>query len=205
MFFAIDGIDGTGKTTQAERLASWLRGRGYDVVTCRDPGSTPAGETIRRLLLDQRDTPLSRRTEMLLYMAARSQLVDEVIAPALAEGKVVVSDRYLLANVVYQGYALGLDVETLWQVGQVATRGVMPDLTVVLDLPPPAALARLTRELDRIEDRGEEYRHLLREGFLTEAARRPKEIVVIDASRGVDEVAAEVRAAVEPLLSDRPS
>jgi len=126
MFISLDGIDGCGKSTQVERLAGWLRQQGRGVVTCRDPGSTPLGEAVRKILLDRHDLAIRRRSEMLLYMAVRAQLVEEVIRPALDAGKVVVSDRYLLANVVYQGYAGGLDVATLWQIGGVATAGLTP-------------------------------------------------------------------------------
>src|SRR3954452_23253261 len=126
VFFSFDGIDGAGKSTQVRLFEEALRKQGYDVVVCRDPGSTPLGERVRELLLASDDaTPISRRAEMLLYMAARAQLVDEVIGPALAAGKVVVADRYLLANVVYQGHAGGLKPEDVWQVGLVATGGVM--------------------------------------------------------------------------------
>ena len=133
MFFSIDGGDGTGKSTQIALFCEWLSERGHDVVTCRDPGSTPLGEAIRNLLLDRDDLPIDRRSEMLLYMAARAQMTEEVIRPALEQGKTVVSDRYLLANVVYQGHAGGLDVDTLWQVGRIATGGLTVDLAIVLD------------------------------------------------------------------------
>ena len=154
MFLSLDGVDGTGKTTQIGLLCDWLRSTGHDVVTCRDPGSTPLGEAIRHLLLNEHDLPIQRRSEMLLYMAARAQLVDEVIRPALAAGKTVVSDRYLLANVVYQGHAGGLDADEIWQVGAVATGGCLPDLTIVLDMPPAAAALRIDRPRDRMEQQG---------------------------------------------------
>src|SRR5262245_41764155 len=128
MFFSFDGIDGVGKTTQMDLFCAWLRERGEEVVTCRDPGSTPLGEKVREILLHSGDdTPIARRSEMLLYMAARAQLVEEVIRPALAAGKTIVSDRYLLANLVYQGHAGGLDLESVRKVGLVAIDGVEPD------------------------------------------------------------------------------
>jgi len=197
MFFSIDGGDGTGKSTQAALLCEWLRGLGHDVVACRDPGSTPLGEAVRGLLLDRHDLSIDRRSEMLLYMAARAQLVEEVIRPALAAGRTVVSDRYLLANVVYQGHGGGLDVETLWEVGRVATGGLMPDLTIVLDMPAEAAAARLERRLDRMEQQGDAFHARVREGFLAEAARDPNRMVVVDAARPVAEVQADVQADVQ--------
>jgi dTMP kinase len=197
MFLSIDGGDGTGKSTQAALLCEWLRGRGHDVAACRDPGSTPLGEAVRGLLLDRHDLAIDRRSEMLLYMAARAQLVEEVIRPALAAGRTVVSDRYLLANVVYQGHGGGLDVETLWDVGRVATGGLMPDLTVVLDMPSEAAAARLERQLDRMEQQGDAFHARVRDGFLAEAARDPSRMVVVNAGRPVAEVQADIQAAVQ--------
>ncbi len=200
MFFSIDGGDGAGKSTQIERFCQWLRDDGHQVVACRDPGSTPLGEAVRKLLLKRLDLNICRTSEMFLYMAARAQLVDELIRPALAAGKVVVADRYLLANVVYQGHAGGLDVPALWQIGQVATGGVMPDLTIVLDMPAAAAAQRLERERDRMELQGDEFHARVREGFLTEARKHPGRIVVIDAALPIERVQAELRLAAGRVL-----
>ena len=201
MFFSIDGGDGTGKSTQIALLCQWLRESGRDVVACRDPGSTPLGEAVRRILLDRRDLHIHRRSEMLLYMAARAQMTEEVIRPALEAGKIVVADRYLLSNVAYQGYGGGLDVATLWEVGRVATGGLAPDLTLLLDMPAEAAAARLDRPLDRMEQQGAAFHARVREGFLAEAARRGREIAVIDASRSVEAVQDDIRAAVEKAMA----
>ena len=194
MFFSIDGGDGTGKSTQIALFCEWLDELGHDVVGCRDPGSTPLGEAIRNLVLDRADLSIDRRSEMLLYMAARAQMTEEVIRPALDQGKTVVSDRYLLANVVYQGHAGGLDVETLWEVGRIATGGLTVDLTIVLDMPAEAAAARLSRKLDRMEMQGDAFHALVRQGFLAEAARRPGEIVVVNADGPIDRVQEEIRS-----------
>jgi dTMP kinase len=195
-FIVLDGIDGAGKSSQIAALVEWLRSGGRSVVTCRDPGSTPAGDAIRAILLDRHDLHVAPTAEMLLYMAARAQLVAEVVRPALDRGDWVVSDRYLLANVVYQGHAGGLDPDVVRQVGAVATGGVMPDLVVVLDVDLETAATRLTRPLDKLENRGDDYRRRLREGFRTEAARDPASIAVVDAADTIDEVAARIRAAV---------
>jgi dTMP kinase len=192
MFFSFDGLDGVGKTTQLDRFCAWLRAAGHRVVGCYDPGSTPLGEAIRKLLLERGEMAIDRRSEMLLFMAARAELVAQVIRPALAAGNVIVSDRYLLANVVYQGYAGGLDVEEIWKIGRVATADIKPDLTFVLDMPPESAFSRIDRPLDRMEMQTAEFQARLRHGFLTEASRRPAEIIVIDASRSVDEVQADI-------------
>lgn len=201
MFFSIDGIDGTGKSTQMRLLIDWLADQGRDVVDCRDPGTTGLGEALRGLLLDHHDFDIHRRSEMLLYMAARAQLVEEVIRPALAEGKTVVSDRFLLANVVYQGHAGGLDIETLWNVGNIATGGVCPDRVFLLDMPVDAADQRMDRALDRMESQGLGFRERLREGFLAEAARDSGHVVVVDASQSIEEVHSSIRSAAMEVVS----
>ncbi len=203
MFFSFDGIDGAGKSTQIKLFCEWLGERGERVVACRDPGSTPLGEAVRSLLLDRPDLAISRRAEALLYMAARAQLVEQIIRPALERGEAVVSDRFLLANVVYQGHAGGLDVEQIWQIGAIATGGLEPDLTFVLDLSPEAAARRMKRQLDRMESQGDDFRHRLREGFRLEAARRPDKIQLIDADRPIEVVQSEIRRAAERLLEFR--
>jgi dTMP kinase len=202
MFFSFDGLDGVGKTTQMDLFIEWLGQRGHDTVRCQDPGSTPLGEAIREILLGHR-LPIAGVSEMLLFMAARAQLVEEVIRPALAEGKTVVSDRYLLANAVYQGHAGGLEVPTIWKIGQVATGGLLPDLVFVLDMPPQAAASRIDRELDRMESRGPDYQSRLRQGFLEEAGKDPRRIVVIDASRDIPSVQSDIRAAACKVLEKR--
>jgi len=199
MFFSFDGIDGVGKTTQMEQFVEWLRQAGRRVTTCRDPGSTELGERLRGILLDKSDTPIGRRAEMLLYMASRAQLVDQLIRPALDAGQIVVSDRFLLANVVYQGHAGGLAVEDLWRVGQVAVDGVQPARIFLLDMDVPAAARRMNREPDRMESQGLEYMQKVRDGYLAEAARR-SEIAVIDAGRDIAAVQADIRRAAEEVL-----
>ena len=201
MFFSFDGIDGVGKSTQLALFAQWLSDQGHQVVTCRDPGSTPLGERIRSLLLahDER-MPIHRRAEMLLYMAARAQLVEEVIRPALSAGKIVVSDRYLLANVVYQAYAGGLPLESVRQVGQITIAGALPDAVFLLDMEPTQADARLNRQRDRMEQQGTEFRQRLRQGFLAEARLLPHTIHVIDGSRPVQDVQLAIREIAAALL-----
>ena len=200
MFFSFDGIDGVGKSTQMQLFCDWLRQRGREVVTCRDPGGTALGEAIRQILLEHRGLSISSMAEMLLYMASRAELVEQVIQPAMAAGKTVVSDRYLLANVVYQGHARNLDVAKLWEIGNYITRGVLPDLTFLLDMPASAAHNRIQRTLDRMEREGDEFRERLRRGFLAEAARNGNRVVVIDAARPIDVVQADIRAAAEKIV-----
>lgn len=193
MFFSFDGIDGVGKSTQIRLFVEALRNRGCDVVECRDPGSTPLGERIRDVLLtSDASTPIGRRSEMLLYMAARAQLVQQIIKPALDAGRIVVADRFLLANVVYQGHAGGLDPAEIWRVGEVATDGILPDCVFLLDMSVEVAKDRLNRSLDRMESQGDDYRQRLRAGFLQEAARHQDRIHMIDAARPIDDVQADI-------------
>ncbi len=204
LFFSLDGPDGGGKTTQAVRLVDWLRSEGHEVVACRDPGGTPLGDRLRTILLDRSELTIGLRAEMLLYMASRAQLVDDVIRPALEAGKLVVSDRYLLANVVYQGYAGGLPVADLWRVGEVATGGLMPDLTLLIDVPPELAMARVGAPRDRIEDRPEAFHRLVRSGFLRALKSYPNPFVLIDGSNDPDTVAAKIRNEVTRALALGP-
>ena len=187
MFISFDGVDGAGKSTQITMFVDWLRQHHDSVTLCRDPGSTPLGDAVRELLLGHHGMPIGARAEMLLYMAARAQLVEEVIKPALARGEAVVSDRFLLANVVYQGHAGGLPISELWQVGAVATSGVQPDMSIVLDLDVETAAARRQGAPDRLESRGDEYFRRVRAGFLAEA-RGSDRIHVVDASQSPEAV-----------------
>ncbi|MCI0705682.1 MAG: dTMP kinase, partial [Planctomycetia bacterium] len=160
------------------------------------------GQELRKLLLFGRDHRIATITEAMLFMASRAQLVEEIIRPALARGEVVVSDRFLLANVVYQGHAGGLNPDDLWTVGRFVTGGLEPDLTLVFDLPPEIAFARRKREADRMEDRGEEFYQSVKRGFKFEADRRPEMHVIINATPDVDTVQREVRRHTARLLTD---
>ena len=199
LFLSLDGLDGAGKSTQCRRLAEWLRARGRSVVECTDPGGTELGAQLRSLLLSYRGQ-MSVACEALLFMASRAQLVAEVIRPALDAGDDVVCDRFLLANVVYQGHAGGLAVPQLWDAGRLSTGGLEPNLTIVLDLPLETALARRKGTADRLESRAEEFHRRVRDGFLAEAARRPDRVRVVDASLPADLVQEAIRAEVERIV-----
>ncbi len=200
MFISFDGVDGVGKSTQINLFCQWLDELGKKYVVCREPGTTMLGEKIRDLLLDRHEMQIDRRSEMLLYMAARAQLVDEVIRPALADEMMVISDRFLLANVVYQAHAGGLSVDSTWQVGAVATGGLEPDLTLLLDMDVDRAFARLGGEHDRMEAQGVEYLKRVRDGFLLEAGKRSDTICVIDAGQSIESIHAEIRQTTSPII-----
>jgi dTMP kinase len=199
LFLSLDGIDGTGKTTQVRLLADWLRALGREAFTCSDPGGTPLGDRLRALLLDHREE-MCLRAEAFLFMASRAELVERSIRRALAAGSVVVTDRFVLANVVYQGYAGGMDTDDLWELGRLSTGGLLPDLTIVLDLPIEQARARRGTAADRMERRPLDYQERVRQGFLAEARRQPESVRVIDATPAVDVVQEQIRDLVKPLL-----
>lgn len=183
MFIVFDGVDGAGKSTQLRLAAQWLADRGREVVCCADPGSTLLGQKLREILLGAHSTQVSMRAETLMFMAARAQLVDEVISPSLAAGKWVLCDRFTFSTVVYQGHAGGLSPGEVWSVNRVATHGVWPGLTLLFDLPVDVAMQRLGhRALDRMESRGAEYMERVRAGFREEADKWPRGVEWIDAS-----------------------
>jgi dTMP kinase len=198
-FVSLDGIDGTGKSTQCRLLVEWLREQSYDVVACVDPGGTPLGQELRQVLLSGRHHLVSS-CEALLFMASRAQLVAEVIAPALDAGKLVVSDRYVLANIVYQGYGGGVDLDALRHVGRLSTQGIEPDLTILFNVSLDVALKRRGRPADRMESKGQEFFKRVHAGFLAEAKRSPERIVVVDATPGIEEVQAQVREVVRRVV-----
>jgi dTMP kinase len=214
LFLALEGPDGGGKTTQSARLAAWMREAGFDVVACRDPGSTDVGDRLRKIVLDRKHVHLSIRSEMLIYMASRAQLVDEVITPSLAAGRVVISDRFLLSTIIYQGIAGGLPVDEIWQVGQVATGGLLPDLTLVLDVPPESAQVRVGAARDRIEDRPPEYQRRVRKGFrdaagggdrgIGNSSLYPAPLALIDAAGSAESVFDQIKSEVERVLALGP-
>jgi dTMP kinase len=213
-FITIEGPEGAGKTIQAERLGEAIRALGHRVIVTREPGGTTAGERIRELLLAVRDEPdaLIPRTDAFLFNAARAQLVAEVIEPALARGDTVVGTRFADSTLAYQGYGAGLDLGALRELEAIATGGLRPDLTILLDLPSETGLARKTgAELTRFETQFDlEFHRRVRDGFLRLAAAEPGRFAVVDAGVPIDAVAADVLAAaaglpgLEDLVRRRP-
>jgi dTMP kinase len=198
---AFEGVEGAGKSTQLELLRQELEKLGCQVTTTREPGGTPAGEQIRSILLDRGST-LDARAEALLFAAARAQLVEQVIRPALERGEVVLCDRYLDSSLAYQGTARGLGQEPVIAINRFATGGLLPDLVVLLRLDPAEGLARGRGSRDRIEGLNLEFHRKVARGFLDLAEADPDRFVVVDAASPPETVAAEVRAAVLPLLEE---
>ncbi len=186
-----EGLDFTGKSTQVRLLSERLRARGLPVVTTREPGGTPIGEDVRRILLSRKSTDLLPLSELLLLITCRAQVYSQVIKPGLANGAVVVSSRYRLSSLAYQGYGRGLDLELIRQLNDAATEGRKPDITFLIDLPAELALSRRPGEGDRIEGEDLEFYRRVRRGYL-ELTRGDRRVVVIDGRRSVQEIASEV-------------
>ncbi len=200
-FIVLDGPDGCGKTTQTRMLAEWLQGQGVRTATFRDPGATVIGEKIREILLSRAHEAMTTPTEVLLYMAARSQLWAESIGPALQDGVCVVLDRWLSSTCAYQGFAGAFGMDKVIAVAQGCLERVWPDLTVVLDVDSEAAAPRLKHELDRMEQKGDGYHARVREGFLALAESR-ENFAVVDARDDIETVHEAVVGVVQERLKD---
>jgi dTMP kinase len=203
-FITLEGSEGSGKTTAARHLGDWLRARGERAVVTREPGGTPLGEEVRRLVLHLRDLSddLDPRADALLYAAARAQHTARVILPALERGEHVVCARYLDSSLAYQGRAYGNDLEELRRLQRFATFGTVPDLTVLIDVPVDVGLSRKRRGAwNRFEDTQDlAFFETVRRAYLDFAAAEPARFRVVDGSGSVDDTDALIRAAVEPLL-----
>jgi dTMP kinase len=198
MFVTFEGLDGSGKSTQAELLAGWLRGAGRTVLTTREPGGTPVGEAVRDLVLHGGE--LSPWTEAALFAAARAEHVELAIRPALERGEDVVCDRYLDSSVAYQGIARGLGESRVLDLNLTVTRGLLPDRTFLVLVDPDEARRRGGEHRDRIERETEEFMRRADEAFRSLAASFPERIVALDGHKPAEEIAEEVREHVRPLL-----
>lgn len=205
-FVVLDGTEGCGKSTQARMLHDRLVGLGpaAPVLLVRDPGTTRIGEQVRAILLNPDHAEMNMRCEMLLYMAARAQMMAEVILPALGAGRTVICDRFVSSTLAYQLGGDGLTAPDIRSVAEIAIRGRWPDLTVLLDLPAGASLARVRREKDRIERRPIEYHERVRQNYLAQAAAEPQRYRVVPADRGPDLVHKDVWQAVAPFVTASP-
>ncbi|MFC9243286.1 dTMP kinase [Streptomyces sp. NPDC057136] len=199
-FLALEGGDGAGKSTQVEALAEWIRAKGHEVVVTREPGATPVGKRLRSILLDVSSAGLSNRAEALLYAADRAEHVDSVVRPALERGAIVISDRYIDSSVAYQGAGRDLSPTEIARISRWATSGLVPHLTVLLDVDPETARERFTEAPDRLESEPPEFHARVRSGFLTLAAADPVRYLVVDAGQEPEAITTVVRHRLDRLL-----
>ena len=202
VFITFEGIDGCGKSTQTSMCKTWLEELGRTVLLVREPGGTKIGERIRELLLDKKNSSMAPLTELFLFEAARAQIVEEVIKPALSEGKIVICDRFFDSSYAYQGCARGLGPEMVSRLNMDATGGLAPDITFFLDISVEGAIKRRNvrgEEKDRIETAGDAFQEKVRQGFIR-AASEDGRIVTVDASLSPDEIFAQIREKIEALI-----
>lgn len=201
-FITFEGPEGAGKTTQVQKMAEIFRAAGREVIVTREPGGTEISTQIRRILLAAENKAMTSRTELLLYAADRAQHVDEKIRPALERGAVVLCDRYVDSTIAYQGFGRGLDLELIRELCRIATAGLMPVLTVLVDLPPEVGMARAVArgsadtggEKDRIEAEAMDFHHRVREGFLSLAGEEPARVQIVNGDQTIEEIHGDIRA-----------
>jgi dTMP kinase len=206
-FFSFEGPDGAGKTTMITKLESFLREKGFDVLSTREPGGVRIAEEIRSIILNPKHTEMDGRTEALLYAAARRQHLLEKIIPAIKSGKIVLCDRFVDSSLAYQGFARGLGIDEILQINQFAIDGYFPSLTIYFDIDPKIGLERIQknkqREINRLDMESLSFHYKVREGYLKIAERFSDRVMIIDASKPVDEVFAMTIAAVMDQIEGR--
>lgn len=202
LFIALEGPDGSGKSTIASKLKDYIEDLGLKVVLTREPGGTPIGEQIRSIILDNNNTKMSDMTEALLYAASRAQHVNEKIKPLLDKGYIVISDRYVFSSLAYQGYARGLGIEEVMEINKFAMGGVYPDKVLFFDISPEEALARkfIDREADRLENAGEDFHKTTYEGYMKAIEMYNENVALIDANGTVEETLENCKKVISKLL-----
>jgi len=211
LFITFEGIEGCGKTTQVKKIISYLDENGIPNLSTREPGGTGIGQGIRKILLDTKNTNLFPLTELILYAADRAQHVNEVIRPGLDQGKWVICDRYLDATIAYQGFGRGLDMEIIDILNNKATRGLSPDITILMDCPEDIGIKRALErnKISSQEDQGRfetekmEFHHRVRQGYLTLAEKNKDRYIIIDSSKKVDEVEKDIMQALKPHIDSK--
>lgn len=199
LFITFEGIEGCGKSTQAQRLFNWLEKQGYDCVLSKEPGGTKICERIREILLDKENNSLSETSEFFLYLADRAEHIRAVIRPALEKGKIVISDRFSDSTLAYQSAGRGIPGEIVKNINTIATGGLIPDITIVIDVPPEVGLARLKKK-DRIEEEVEDFHKRIRAEYLNISREEPDRVKVVDGTEPVEKVEEKVREIIIPLL-----
>lgn len=202
IFITMEGPDGAGKSTQIDLLRGYLLERGYDIIVCREPGGTVISEAVREVILNKDYKNMGHMTELLLYAAARAQLVEEVIQPALEEGKVVICDRFIESSAVYQGIARGMGIDLVYEINQFAVGSTMPDITILLDIDAETGIGRKKQQaqLDRMESEKLEFHKKVVEGYRLLAERDKKRMVKIDGSNSIEEIHRQIKGAVNNTL-----
>lgn len=196
IFITFEGPEGSGKTTHSKLLCGFLRKNGYKILHTREPGGTLISEKIRRILLDPKNKDMDVACEMLLYAAARAQIVKEKILPALKQGKIVICDRFTDATLAYQGYAGGMDLKVINNIAGIATKGLKPDITFLLDIDSRAGLLRAGRSRDRMERKSVLYHNKVRNGYLSIAKKEPKRIKILSSAGAIGLTQGKIRKAV---------
>ncbi|MFT5386897.1 MAG: dTMP kinase [Candidatus Omnitrophota bacterium] len=200
-FITVEGSEGSGKSTQLNLLRKYLEKAGHDVLMLREPGGVKISEKIRRILLDAANEEMNKECETLLYMAARAQLVEEKLIPALKSGKIVLCDRFLDSTVVYQGYGCGVNIDAISSIGSFATQSIEPDLTLFFDIPVKKGMDRIqNRKLDRIEQRSMDYHNKVREGYQQLAQTYKERIKTIDVDQTIEEIHKIVIKCIDDIL-----
>lgn len=202
-FITFEGSEGSGKSTQIQMACDYLKSKYKKIIFLREPGGVAISEKIRHILLDVENASMSKKAEMLLYMSARAQLVEEVIVPHLKQGAIVLCDRFLDSTIAYQGYGLGMDLKLIRSIGQFVTGGLSPDLTFVFDINTKKGLSRISREKDRIEKRAIAYHNRVRRGYQALAKAEPSRIKLIQASQSREDIQEIIVAHLNKLLSIR--
>lgn len=202
-FITMEGPDGSGKTTQIQLLRDYLSGKGYDIIVCREPGGTKISEAIRQVILNKEFTEMGNMTELLLYAAARAQLMEEVIRPALKEHKIVICDRFVESSAVYQGIARGMGVDLIYEVNQYAIGDTLPDLTVMIDIDAETGISRKKQqaELDRMERETIDFHKKVVLGYREIAGKYPERMLRIDGRASIQEIHEQITAAVDKIIS----
>ncbi|PKM53701.1 MAG: dTMP kinase [Firmicutes bacterium HGW-Firmicutes-5] len=202
IFITIEGGDGSGKSTQIDLLMSYFDEHGFKVLLTREPGGTPISEKIRAVILDSNNMEMDNMTEVLLYAAARAQHVAEFIKPSIEQGKVVICDRFVDSSVVYQGYARGVGIDAVENINSYATLGLIPDLTILLDLPPDLGLFRKKNQqaLDRLELESDAFHLKVNEGYRLLAKRHQNRILTVDATKSIEDIHQIILEAIKALL-----
>ena len=202
MFISLEGVEGCGKSTQAELLAEYMKELGYSVIRTHEPGGTPIAEQIRKILLEPQNKDMTDNAEFLLYLASRAQHVSQLILPALTEGKVVICERFSDATFAYQGGARGLDLDTLKQLNKLATGGLEPDLTLLLDLEADVGLSRKEHtKRDRLEKESVKFHNKVRNAYLVIAHQSPERVEVIDATGSIENIRLSIKKSIDQHLA----